>query len=121
MSSNILANRDTNAKLPSPEKEAGKDKPKSMEFHRQVLESRMKSGQAQQTFISPSDQILSPATQKVNAYRNKHAMKKSKPQTLFAKTSSKNLEAAKSASMSNMFEDIPKDNATSHTASEDAN
>jgi hypothetical protein len=46
MSSNILADRDTNAKLaPSPEKETGKDKPKSMEFHRQVLESRMKNGQ----------------------------------------------------------------------------
>ncbi|KAF2474072.1 uncharacterized protein BDR25DRAFT_301571 [Lindgomyces ingoldianus] len=107
MATNMLASRDTNAQpksTPSPEKQ----KPRSMEYHRQVLESRLKSGQNQQNYISPSDEIMSPATQKLNAFRNKHVMKKSKPQTLFKKTSSKNFEAA-SAMGTAMFADIPKE------------
>lgn len=67
---------------------------------------------------------MSPATQKLSAFRQKHLNKKSvyfrdqengrwtdmacrtKPQTLFRQSSAKNLEAAKS---SNMFVDIVKD------------
>lgn len=44
MALNVLSERDSNAQLkptPSPEKE----KPKSLEYHRQVLESRMKNEQ----------------------------------------------------------------------------
>lgn len=44
MSANVLSVRDTNVQLkptPSPEK----DKSKSLEFHRQVLQSRMNSEQ----------------------------------------------------------------------------
>jgi len=44
MSANVLSVRDTNVQLkptPSPEK----DKPKSLEYHRQVLQSRMDSEQ----------------------------------------------------------------------------
>lgn len=44
MSSNVLADRDTNAQL-STMNPAEEGKPKSMEYHRQLLESRMKSGQ----------------------------------------------------------------------------
>ena len=77
---------------------------------------------------------MSPATQKLTAFRNKHALKKyapkptmrteqadtdprlrQKPQTLFARTSSKNIEAAKGA---NMFADIPKDKTTEENGSE---
>lgn len=46
MAANILANRDTNTQLkanPSPEK--ANDKLKSLEYHRQVLESRLKGGE----------------------------------------------------------------------------
>ncbi|KAH7390566.1 hypothetical protein BKA66DRAFT_459223 [Pyrenochaeta sp. MPI-SDFR-AT-0127] len=103
MSSNVLSVRDNNAQLkpsPSPEKE----KPKSLEYHRQILQSRMEGEQTQQ-YVSPSDDIKSPATQKLQAFKNKHAMKKSKPQTLFKKTSSKNFESAKGTAM---FADIPK-------------
>jgi hypothetical protein len=42
MSTNVLSMRDTNVQLkptPSPEK----DKSKSLEYHRQVLQSRMKT------------------------------------------------------------------------------
>jgi hypothetical protein len=44
MSTNVLSSRDTNAHLrptPSPEKK----EPKSMEYHRQMLEERMKGEQ----------------------------------------------------------------------------
>jgi hypothetical protein len=44
MSSNVLSARDTNVQIkptPSPEK----DQPKSLEYHRQVLNSRMNTEQ----------------------------------------------------------------------------
>lgn len=78
----------------------------------------------QQTYISPSDTIQSPATQKLAAFKNRHlgrgysiqtshartrelTMRASavKPQSLFAKTTSRNADAAAS---SNMFADMPK-------------
>jgi hypothetical protein len=63
---------------------------------------------------------MSPATQKLAAFKTKHAMKKyvilvdesnrtnkcsSRPQTLFKKTSSKKFESSKGAAM---FADLPK-------------
>lgn len=90
MAANVLSDRDANVQVkqsPSPVKE----KPKSLEYHRQVLESRLKNEQSvgespvnegsnnarrTQQYISPSDEIMSPATQKLNAFRNKHVMKK---------------------------------------------
>ncbi|KAF2114897.1 hypothetical protein BDV96DRAFT_646764 [Lophiotrema nucula] len=104
MSTNVLNDRDANAQLkpsPSPEKE----KPKSLEYHREMLHSRLKGGQTQQ-YISPSDEIMSPASQKLTNFKNKRAMKKAKPQTLFKKTSTKNFETA---TKTTMFADIPKD------------
>ncbi|KAJ4318746.1 hypothetical protein N0V94_004260 [Neodidymelliopsis sp. IMI 364377] len=103
MSSNVLSSRDVNAQI-KPAAPTGKPDPKSMEYHRQVLESRMKGEQAQ-NYVSPSDEIQSPATQKLSNFRNKNIMKKSKPQTLFQKTSTKSFEAAKGQPM---FADIPK-------------
>ncbi|KAF2824024.1 hypothetical protein CC86DRAFT_372159 [Ophiobolus disseminans] len=103
MSANVLSARDTNVQLKhtaSPEN----DEPKSLEYHRQVLQSRMNEEPTQQ-YVSPSDEIMSPATQKLQAFKTKHAMKKSKPQTLFKKTSSKNFESAKGTAM---FADMPK-------------
>ncbi|KAG9198088.1 hypothetical protein G6514_000522 [Epicoccum nigrum] len=100
MSANVLSSRDIN----SPMKPKAPSDVKSMEYHRQVLESRMKDDQAQK-YVSPSDEIQSPATQKLSNFRNKNIMKKSKPQTLFQKTSTKSFEAAKGQPM---FADIPK-------------
>ncbi|KAJ9642830.1 hypothetical protein H2201_005413 [Coniosporium apollinis] len=105
MSSNVLSARDTSTQ-PAPKSED--QKPMSMEYHRQVLESRLKDGQNQQTYVSPSDNIMSPATQKLNAFKSKqvNTMKsKSKPQSLFAKTTSRNADSAKEGAM---FADIPK-------------
>lgn len=106
MHSTVLSERDANIKQPVA---ASDNKPKSMEYHRQVLESRLKEGKLvasshhssadaqpaaaieplsssapakcltknlqsrnQQTYVSPSDTIQSPATQKLAAFKNKH-------------------------------------------------
>ncbi|KAF2273794.1 uncharacterized protein EI97DRAFT_435716 [Westerdykella ornata] len=107
MTSSVLASRDANTQIkpsPSPEK-TDKDMPKSLEYHRQMLQSRLNDNEVPQ-YVSPSDEIMSPASQKLNAFRTKHAMKKSKPQTLFKKTSTKNFETASKGGA--MFADIPK-------------
>ena len=44
MSANVLSDRDTNMPL-KPAASSEKDQPKSMEYHRQVLQSRMDSEQ----------------------------------------------------------------------------
>ncbi|KAK8199226.1 hypothetical protein HDK77DRAFT_458218 [Phyllosticta capitalensis] len=104
MSSNVLADRDTNAQL-STMNPAEEGKPKSMEYHRQLLESRMKSGQLEESkYVSPSDGIQSPATQKLAAFKNKHGAQKAKPKTLFGKMSARNMQA----NGGNMFADIPQ-------------
>ncbi|TVY83443.1 hypothetical protein LSUE1_G002149 [Lachnellula suecica] len=91
MSSNVLADKDINASATSGAVAGGAAKDvKSMEYHRQVLQSKLDDGQGQQTYISPSDNIMSPCTAKLSAYRSKQ-VGKAKPKSLFAKTSAKNL------------------------------
>jgi len=87
MSSNVLVERDTNAQ---PTAANENEKPKSMECHRQ-MENKLNDQKSeepkskdsieedcstlcrtQQTYISPSDGILSPATQKLAAFKSKH-------------------------------------------------
>jgi hypothetical protein len=153
MPSTILSERDANVPMEQQSQQDDR-KPKSMEYHRQVLESRMKEGKSvaaltpteeatkspsdeattvaghsltkqhafrnQQTYVSPSDTIMSPATQKLAAFKNKHIKayevgsagervaltyrNRTKPQSLFAKTASKNVDAA--AANGQMFADI---------------
>ncbi|KAL1608392.1 hypothetical protein SLS60_003333 [Paraconiothyrium brasiliense] len=107
MAANVLSVRDTNAQMKptSPEKKSDKPEPKSLDVHRQEFMLRLKENDTTQQYVSPSDSIQSPATQKLSAFRNKHITKKAKPQTLFKSTSSKNFESAKGAIM---FADIPK-------------
>ncbi|GAB0133793.1 hypothetical protein EsDP_00002189 [Epichloe bromicola] len=124
--SGILGDRDVNA--PVEHHQSGKDV-KSMEYHRQVFQSKMaaepyvvlalssssssSSRQENRTrgslsgciastsrltdavyrtkqYVSPSDNIMSPCTAKINALRNKHASK-AKPKSLFAQASVKKL------------------------------
>ncbi|KAH7318353.1 hypothetical protein B0I35DRAFT_431890 [Stachybotrys elegans] len=87
MSTNVLANKDVNA--PIMEQAAGKDI-KSMEYHRQVFQSKIHNEPAKQ-YISPSDNIMSPCSAKIRDYRNKHATK-AKPKSLFAQASAKRLK-----------------------------
>ncbi len=97
MSSNILSDRDVNVAMAAQEP-AGKPDIKSMEYHRQVLQSKMEDAKyaqdlpaqaqvffppnaasdartQQQQYISPSDNIMSPCTAKLNAPRNKQVGK----------------------------------------------
>ncbi|MCJ1399985.1 hypothetical protein MMC11_003188 [Xylographa trunciseda] len=96
MSTNVLAARDINTSAPhapnpdsKPTMDHGEDA-KSMEYHRQILQSKLAEDGPKATYISPSDTILSPTTQKLAGMRQKRFMK-AKPQSLFAKTSSKNM------------------------------
>ncbi|KAF2404164.1 hypothetical protein EJ06DRAFT_526260 [Trichodelitschia bisporula] len=107
MASNVLFERDTNVK---PSMEASNNvKPQSMEFHRQVLESKLKNG-SQQTYISPSDTIMSPATEKLAAFKNKRLSKSMKPQSLFAKATANNSGLKPGGQTKQpMFADLPKE------------
>ncbi|TDZ12805.1 hypothetical protein C8034_v011637 [Colletotrichum sidae] len=111
MSSNVLADKDVNAAVSSPKPDSGVKDVKSMEYHRQVLHNKMAQEKYDQeqphhskiqalnsnhlnrskTYISPSDNLMSPCTAKLNALRNKQ-VGKVKPKSLFAQTSAKKLE-----------------------------
>ncbi|PMD64873.1 uncharacterized protein K444DRAFT_582408 [Hyaloscypha bicolor E] len=94
MSSTVLADRDVNtsgAGANAAQQEAKADV-KSMEYHRQVLQSKLDEGNGKQAYISPSDTIMSPCTAKLSAYRSKQ-VGKAKPRSLFAKASAKGLAA----------------------------
>ncbi|TQS31516.1 hypothetical protein Golomagni_08200 [Golovinomyces magnicellulatus] len=85
MSSKILGDKDINASL-DQQQQTLKDV-KSMDYHRQVFQSKMAEETAKQ-YVSPSDNIMSPCSAKINALRNKHASK-AKPKSLFAQASAK--------------------------------
>ncbi|KAL8830693.1 MAG: hypothetical protein Q9170_005621 [Blastenia crenularia] len=99
-----LKSRSTNTSLSSPTKTSkaptttadlkGEEKPKSMEYHRQILQSRLEEDGGKHTYHSPSDQIMSPATKKLEALKGKR-FGKAKGQSLFADTMSKNATAAR--------------------------
>ncbi|KAG6018800.1 hypothetical protein E4U41_003564 [Claviceps citrina] len=84
--SGILGDKDVNA--PVEQLQPSKDV-KSMEYHRQVFQSKMAAEPTKQ-YVSPSDNIMSPCTAKINALRNKH-VSKIKPKSLFAQASAKKL------------------------------
>ncbi|KAK3358991.1 hypothetical protein B0T25DRAFT_531655 [Lasiosphaeria hispida] len=93
MSSNVLAAKDVNTTMMSAQggaSESAKADVKSMEYHRQVLQSKIEDGETKQ-YISPSDTIMSPCTAKLSAFRNKQ-VGKVKPKSLFAQASAKKLE-----------------------------
>ena len=98
MSTKVLADKDANAAM-ADQQVFGKDV-KSMEYHRQVLQSKIAQDDTyvpvrhdanqgtrlrerqpltlyarSNKYISPSDNIMSPCTAKINALRNKHASK----------------------------------------------
>ncbi|PTB42272.1 uncharacterized protein TrAFT101_008636 [Trichoderma asperellum] len=87
-SSRILGERDVNVAMTDAPPLA-KDV-KSMEYHRQVLQSRIAQEPSKQ-YISPSDTIMSPCTAKLSALRNKQ-VSKAKPKSLFAQASTKKLQ-----------------------------
>ncbi|KAH8663986.1 hypothetical protein BX600DRAFT_463391 [Xylariales sp. PMI_506] len=90
-STHILADKDVNAHTQGAANANGKSDIKSMEYHRQVLQSKMEEEKNKKTYISPSDNIMSPCTAKLNALRNKQ-VSKAKPKSLFAQASAKKFE-----------------------------
>ncbi|EHK26087.1 uncharacterized protein TRIVIDRAFT_139472, partial [Trichoderma virens Gv29-8] len=63
---------------------------KTMEYHRQVLQSKIAHEPTKQ-YVSPSDTIMSPCTAKLSALRSKQVTK-AKPKSLFAQASAKKLQ-----------------------------
>lgn len=92
MSSQVLSDRDINAQpKPTVLPEKQEEKTKSLEYHRQMLQSRLQGEKSvfrqdivsrrltlnrTQQYVSPTDGIMSPATQKLSALRNRHVTKK---------------------------------------------
>ncbi|KAH8898501.1 hypothetical protein GQ53DRAFT_742516 [Thozetella sp. PMI_491] len=93
MSTSALSIKDVNAPMAVPISQDTEAKPnvKSMEYHRQVLQSKIAEQGANKQYISPSDNIMSPCTAKLNAFRSKQ-VGKVKPKSLFAQASAKKLE-----------------------------
>jgi hypothetical protein len=106
-SANVLAARDVNTSMPAQgqnhNETDGNTKPDvmSMEHHRQVFQSKMEQGE-NKTFISPSDNIMSPCTAKLSAFRSKQ-VGKGKPKSLFAQASAKKLGADGSSNGGGLF------------------
>ncbi|KAK8100942.1 uncharacterized protein PG998_007653 [Apiospora kogelbergensis] len=90
-SANVLSPKDTNNHIRAvPAMDGAKPDVKSMEYHRQVLHNKMEEEKNKKTYISPSDNIMSPCTAKLNALRNKQ-VGKAKPKSLFAQASARKL------------------------------
>ncbi|KAJ0372573.1 hypothetical protein COL154_000306 [Colletotrichum chrysophilum] len=73
MSPNVLTEKSTNTPVVAKTDSATKEV-KSMEYHRQVLQDKM-AQENSKDYISPSDNIMSPCTAKLNALRNKQVGK----------------------------------------------
>ncbi|CAN8095777.1 unnamed protein product [Discula destructiva] len=88
---NALSVKDANVPMPAVEtNETAADTKMDLEYHRQVLKSKMEAQESTNNYISPSDEIMSPCTAKLSAMRNKQ-VGKIKPKSLFAQASSKRL------------------------------
>ncbi|OAA67289.1 spo12-like protein [Niveomyces insectorum RCEF 264] len=86
----VLADKDVNTALPDSSAAAStKVDIKSMEYHRQVLQSKM-GAEGPKQYVSPSDNIMSPCTAKLKALRTKQ-VGKAKPKSLFAQASARKL------------------------------
>ncbi|KAK3905333.1 hypothetical protein C8A05DRAFT_30855 [Staphylotrichum tortipilum] len=104
-SSNVLFARDVNAPMHATAAAVeadGKPDVMSMEHHRQVFQSKMEQQGENKTFISPSDNIMSPCTAKLSAFRSKQ-VGKVKPKSLFAQASAKKLNAEGGSSGAGLF------------------
>ncbi|KAI0119657.1 hypothetical protein F4814DRAFT_412915 [Daldinia grandis] len=89
-----LATKDVNVSVQTQDAAAmDNGKPngaQTLEHHRQVLHSKMEE-EKQQEYVSPSDNIMSPCTAKLSAFKGR-VVSKAKPKSLFAQTSAKKFE-----------------------------
>ncbi|CAI7661583.1 unnamed protein product [Penicillium glandicola] len=88
-----LADRSTNTHLSSSDKTDLKGSDiSSMEYHRQVLQGKVTSEEQPASYVSPSDDIMSPCTKKLSDIKGKRFKNAGKPQSLFAKLGKKSYE-----------------------------
>ncbi|EAL91946.2 hypothetical protein KXW98_004784 [Aspergillus fumigatus] len=65
----------------------------SMEYHRSVLQGKLQNEDKNQaSYVSPSDDIMSPCSKKLSDLKGKRFKNAGKPQSLFAKLGKKNFE-----------------------------
>ncbi|KAK3195936.1 hypothetical protein K4F52_000803 [Lecanicillium sp. MT-2017a] len=98
----VLGDKDINASMEQQTQQQSTKDVKSMDYHRQMLQSKIAEEPAKQ-YVSPSDNIMSPCSAKISALRNKQ-VNKAKPKSLFAQASAKKLNG------DNIFgaKDVPK-------------
>ncbi|KAJ5197313.1 hypothetical protein N7449_007792 [Penicillium cf. viridicatum] len=89
-----LADRSTNTHLTSASDKTdvkGSDI-SSMEYHRQVLQGKVTNEEQPTSYVSPSDELMSPCTKKLSDIKGKRFKNAGKPQSLFAKLGKKSYE-----------------------------
>ncbi|KGO66046.1 Spo12 [Penicillium italicum] len=89
-----LADRSTNTHLASASDKTDLKASdiSSMEYHRQVLQDKVSSEEQPTSYVSPSDDIMSPCTKKLSDIKGKRFKNAGKPQSLFAKLGKKSYE-----------------------------
>ncbi|KAJ5562859.1 Spo12 [Penicillium sp. DV-2018c] len=88
-----LTDRSTNTHLVNTDKTDMKGSDiSSMEYHRQVLQGKVASEEQPTSYVSPSDDIMSPCTKKLSDIKGKRFKNAGKPQSLFAKLGKKSYE-----------------------------
>ncbi|CRG87091.1 Spo12 family protein [Talaromyces islandicus] len=97
-----LGDRSTNAKVHAAPENNDELKQgtavQSMEYHRKALQEKLKdSDQSQASYVSPSDDIMSPCTKKLSDLKTKRFKSAGKPTSLFTKLGKKNFEQSSSA------------------------
>ncbi|CAG7962499.1 unnamed protein product [Penicillium salamii] len=85
-----LADRSTNTHL--GDKTDLKGDISSMEYHRQVLQEKVAGEEQPTSYVSPSDELMSPCTKKLSDIKGKRFKNAGKPQSLFAKLGKKSYE-----------------------------
>ncbi|EAW12559.1 Spo12 family protein [Aspergillus clavatus NRRL 1] len=92
-----LTDRSTNTHLAAnqdkPTDLKAASNPNSMEYHRQVLQGKLENGDKNQaSYVSPSDELMSPCSKKLSDLKGKRFKNAGKPQSLFAKLGKKTFE-----------------------------
>ncbi|RMJ28389.1 Spo12 family [Aspergillus sp. HF37] len=73
----------------------------SLDYHRQVLQGKLENGGKNQTsYVSPSDDIMSPCSKKLSDLKGKRFKNAGKPPSLAAKLGKKSFEQSSSSSSS---------------------
>lgn len=114
-SPNALSEKDANNSLKNQAGTgANKGDIKSMDYHRQALQSKIEEESSTHQYISPSDNIMSPCTAKLSAFKNRQVAK-AKPKSLFAQASAKKFVG------DNVFGARNADQGSSSKPSDDSN